>query len=108
MLCGLPCSGKTTWVKNHIETHPEKMYNVIGIEFVINRMKVNKKSISSIGMLLHGSNTPFRRSGRQRTDSELLQRRSRHVGGKMYAMRESFDRLGVDSLAKLYLGSGTL
>lgn len=40
MVCGLPCSGKTTWVKKYIEEHPDKFYNVLGVESVLNKMKV--------------------------------------------------------------------
>lgn len=47
MMCGLPCSGKTTWVKNHVESHPQKMYNVIGIDFAFSKMKVLSEPIQT-------------------------------------------------------------
>ena len=40
MLIGLPGSGKTTWVNEHVEKNPEKRYNVIGTSALIERMKV--------------------------------------------------------------------
>jgi tRNA uridine 5-carbamoylmethylation protein Kti12 len=41
MLCGLPCSGKTSWVKKRLQEFPEKMYYVIGIDSVLSKMKVS-------------------------------------------------------------------
>ena len=40
MMIGLPGSGKTTWVTDHVEKNPEKRYNVIGTSALIERMKV--------------------------------------------------------------------
>lgn len=40
MMIGLPASGKTTWVKKHVEEHPEKRYNIIGTAALIEKMKV--------------------------------------------------------------------
>ena len=35
MMIGLPASGKTTWADN-----PDKMYNVLGTNLIMDRMKV--------------------------------------------------------------------
>lgn len=41
LICGLPCSGKTTWAQKHAEENPEKHYNVIGVVPVLEKMKVS-------------------------------------------------------------------
>lgn len=40
MMVGLPCSGKTHWVDNHVESNPEKKFNVLGLSYILNKMKV--------------------------------------------------------------------
>lgn len=40
MMCGLPGCGKTVWVGKHILEHPEKLYNVLGTNSIIDKMKV--------------------------------------------------------------------
>ena len=40
MMCGLPGCGKTTWADNYVKLHPEKKYNIIGTNFLIDKMKV--------------------------------------------------------------------
>lgn len=40
LMCGLPGSGKTTWALKHAEENPEKRYNILGTNSLIERMKV--------------------------------------------------------------------
>ena len=40
MIIGLPGAGKTTWGMNHQKAHPEKRYNIIGSDTLIDKMKV--------------------------------------------------------------------
>ncbi|KAL1124634.1 hypothetical protein AAG570_001258 [Ranatra chinensis] len=40
MLCGLPGCGKTTWAMNHCKENPDKHYNIIGTNALIDKMKV--------------------------------------------------------------------
>uniref|UniRef100_A0A0V0G3Z0 Putative scaffold/matrix specific factor hnrnp-u/saf-a n=1 Tax=Triatoma dimidiata TaxID=72491 RepID=A0A0V0G3Z0_TRIDM len=40
MMCGLPACGKTTWANNYAKEHPEKRYNIIGTNALIDKMKV--------------------------------------------------------------------
>ncbi|ESO06326.1 hypothetical protein HELRODRAFT_64249 [Helobdella robusta] len=40
MVVGLPGSGKTTWARKMFRDHPEKMYNIIGTDDLIDKMKV--------------------------------------------------------------------
>jgi len=40
MMCGLPGCGKTTWVGKYTAEHPEKVYNVLGTNNIIDKMKV--------------------------------------------------------------------
>lgn len=41
MMCGLPACGKTTWANKYVKEHPEKRYNIIGTNALIDKMKVN-------------------------------------------------------------------
>ncbi len=41
MMCGLPGAGKTYWVGKHVAGHPEKRYNVLGTNNIIDKMKVS-------------------------------------------------------------------
>jgi len=40
MMCGLPGCGKTTWIGKYAAEHPEKVYNVLGTNSIIDKMKV--------------------------------------------------------------------
>uniref|UniRef100_A0A0B7A9V8 Uncharacterized protein n=1 Tax=Arion vulgaris TaxID=1028688 RepID=A0A0B7A9V8_9EUPU len=40
MIVGLPGSGKTTWAINMQKNHPEKRYNIIGTDTLIDKMRV--------------------------------------------------------------------
>jgi len=40
MMCGLPGCGKTTWIGKYVVEHPEKVYNVLGTNNIIDKMKV--------------------------------------------------------------------
>lgn len=40
MVIGLPGAGKTTWAIMHQKQHPEKRYNIIGTDTLIDKMKV--------------------------------------------------------------------
>lgn len=41
MLVGLPGSGKTTWAQQRCKQMPNKHYNIIGTDTLIERMKVD-------------------------------------------------------------------
>ena len=40
MMCGLPGCGKTTWIGKYAAENPEKVYNVLGTNSIIDKMKV--------------------------------------------------------------------
>ena len=40
MLCGLPGAGKTYWSTKYAQEHPEKRFNVLGTNNIIDKMKV--------------------------------------------------------------------
>ncbi|XP_014213094.1 heterogeneous nuclear ribonucleoprotein U-like protein 1 [Copidosoma floridanum] len=40
LLCGLPFSGKTSWATKHVNEHSDKLYTVLGIHNLINKMRV--------------------------------------------------------------------
>ena len=40
MLCGLPGAGKTYWATKYAQEHPEKRFNVLGTNNIIDKMKV--------------------------------------------------------------------
>ncbi|XP_033330942.2 uncharacterized protein LOC117222977 [Megalopta genalis] len=39
MMCGLPACGKTTWATIHAAEHPHKMYNILGLGSLIDKIK---------------------------------------------------------------------
>ncbi|XP_050592147.1 heterogeneous nuclear ribonucleoprotein U-like protein 2 isoform X1 [Bombus affinis] len=39
MMCGLPACGKSTWATQYAAQHPQKMYNILGLSSLINKMK---------------------------------------------------------------------
>lgn len=41
MVCGLPGAGKTTWAKKHAVEHPDKLYNILGSESLIEKTGVS-------------------------------------------------------------------
>lgn len=40
-MCGLPASGKTHWVKEHVANNPDKRYTVIGNTQLLEKMTVS-------------------------------------------------------------------
>uniref|UniRef100_A0A672IX10 Heterogeneous nuclear ribonucleoprotein U like 1 n=1 Tax=Salarias fasciatus TaxID=181472 RepID=A0A672IX10_SALFA len=40
MMVGLPACGKTTWAIKHAETNPDKKYNILGTNAIMDKMKV--------------------------------------------------------------------
>ncbi|XP_030599340.1 heterogeneous nuclear ribonucleoprotein U-like protein 1 isoform X2 [Archocentrus centrarchus] len=40
MMVGLPACGKTTWAAKHAESNPEKKYNILGTNAIMDKMKV--------------------------------------------------------------------
>lgn len=40
MMVGLPACGKTTWAVKHAEGNPEKKYNILGTNAIMDKMKV--------------------------------------------------------------------
>ncbi|GFQ73559.1 heterogeneous nuclear ribonucleoprotein U-like protein 1 [Trichonephila clavata] len=40
MMCGLPGAGKSVWALNYSKQHPEKKYNILGTNNIIDKMKV--------------------------------------------------------------------
>ena len=47
MMCGLPCSGKSTWVEKHMNENRAKHFHLIGNECIMDRkwLKFNKDSL---------------------------------------------------------------
>lgn len=42
-MIGMPGSGKTHWVKNHIAENPDKRYTVLSVDSLLNQMKISGK-----------------------------------------------------------------
>lgn len=40
MMVGLPACGKTTWAAKHAESNPDKKYNILGTNAIMDKMKV--------------------------------------------------------------------
>lgn len=40
MMVGLPGAGKTVWAEKHAKANPEKKFNVLGTNNIIDKMKV--------------------------------------------------------------------
>ena len=40
MMCGLPGSGKTQWVRNFLKRNSQECFTVLGTDFIINKMEV--------------------------------------------------------------------
>lgn len=40
MMVGLPACGKTTWASKHAESNPDKKYNILGTNAIMDKMKV--------------------------------------------------------------------
>ncbi|GFT93361.1 heterogeneous nuclear ribonucleoprotein U-like protein 1 [Nephila pilipes] len=40
MMCGLPGAGKSVWALQYFKQHPEKKYNILGTNNIIDKMKV--------------------------------------------------------------------
>lgn len=40
MMVGLPACGKTTWAVKYAQSHPEKKYNILGTNAIMDKMKV--------------------------------------------------------------------
>ena len=42
MMCGLPGAGKTYWASKESKVKPEKKYNILGTNHIIDKMKVEQ------------------------------------------------------------------
>lgn len=40
MMIGLPAAGKTKWAEKHCEENPDKNINILGTNFIMDKMKV--------------------------------------------------------------------
>jgi len=46
MMCGLPGSGKTVWALKYAAENPDKHYNILGTNSLIDKMKVRKSVVN--------------------------------------------------------------
>lgn len=53
-MVGLPGSGKTQWALKYAKENPEKRYNVLGAETVLNQMRVSCLGEDSLGICFGG------------------------------------------------------
>lgn len=54
-MVGLPGSGKTQWALKYAKENPEKRYNVLGAETVLNQMRVSWGRLVSCGVCSGGT-----------------------------------------------------
>lgn len=47
LMCGLPASGKTQWVNEHVETNPDKNYTILGNNSILDKMTVSGEPLKS-------------------------------------------------------------
>ncbi len=47
MMVGLPACGKTTWATKHAEMNPEKKYNILGTNAIMEKMKVGSACLNA-------------------------------------------------------------
>ena len=52
MMVGLPNAGKSNWVRKYMDSHPEKLYNVIGVSHVLERCMVSFKDFYCVKFTL--------------------------------------------------------
>lgn len=53
-MVGLPACGKTTWAMKHAETNPEKKYNILGTNAIMDKMKVGFGPHCPVKQTSHG------------------------------------------------------
>lgn len=46
MMVGLPACGKTTWASKHAEMNPEKKFNILGTNAIMEKMKVGSAALN--------------------------------------------------------------
>ncbi|XP_056641270.1 heterogeneous nuclear ribonucleoprotein U isoform X1 [Diorhabda sublineata] len=47
LMCGLPASGKTHWVNEHVVTNPDKNYTILGNNSILDKMTVSGEPLKS-------------------------------------------------------------
>lgn len=52
MMCGLPAAGKTVWATKHAAQYPEKMYNILGISTLVDKMKVRIQDKNTFSVVI--------------------------------------------------------
>ena len=52
MMVGLPGSGKTTWVDNHVKENADKHYNVISTSEMFKKMTVSNSGLKVFDLVL--------------------------------------------------------